>query len=398
MIYDWIIIGGGAAGSFAAANLTERGQKVLLLEKGNKLMAKVKVSGGGRCNVTHQVKTTSELIPAYPRGGKALHNLFKAFGPKEMEAWLKERGVLLHAESDGRMFPETNDSQTIIDCFVRSMSGTRVMLSAEVIGFQKEEAYFTVNTRQSTYQGKKLLLATGGLLKGGLRETVEALGHPFEAEVPSLFTFNLPRHPITELTGLVAENAIASIPSSNFKSEGPILITHWGLSGPCILKLSSLAARHIAAAENNFIVTIQWIQDLSENEFKGWFQQHRQVHGKRKVYSHCPFELATRLWQFLLTEAGIDPTINWGDLNKEGLSKMIKALYHYELNIAGKTTFKEEFVTCGGISLASIMLKNMESKQVPGLHFAGELVDVDAITGGYNFQFAWSSAIAAIQS
>lgn len=397
MRYDWIIIGGGAAGSFAAANLTERGQSVLLLEKGNKLMAKVKVSGGGRCNVTHQVKTTSELIPAYPRGGKALHNLFKAFGPKEMEAWLKERGVDTHAEGDGRMFPETNDSQTIIDCFERSMQGTRVMLSAEVVGLTKNEDHFSVATRQSIYEGKKLLIAAGGFLKGALRESVLGLGHHIEEEVPSLFTFNLPNHPIVELTGLVAEHATASIPGTSLKSEGPLLITHWGLSGPCILKLSSLAARYIAEHQNQFKVKIQWINDLSENEFRIWFQQHRQVHGKRKVYSHCPFELPTRLWQFLLYEAKIAEHLNWGDLNKEGLAKMIQALYHSEISVDGKTTFKEEFVTCGGIQLGEIQLKNMESKLVPGLHFAGEVIDVDAITGGYNFQFAWSSAIAAIQ-
>lgn len=397
MIYDWIIIGGGAAGSFAAANLTERGMSVLLLEKGNKLMGKVKVSGGGRCNVTHQVKTTSELIPAYPRGGKSLHNLFKAFGPKEMEAWLSKRGIELHAEADGRMFPESNDSQTIIDCFERSMHGTRVMLSAEVTNITKAADHFIVTSTQSNYEGKKILLAAGGFLKGALRESIKVLGHHFEEEVPSLFTFNLPQHPIVALTGLVAENAIASIPGTPFKSEGPILITHWGLSGPCILKLSSLAARYIAERQNQFDVKIQWINDLSENEFKTWFQQHRQVHGKRKIYSHCPFELPTRLWQFLLFEANVPEHLNWGDLNKEGLTKMIQALYHCNLPVNGKTTFKEEFVTCGGIQLGEINLKNMESKHVADLHFAGEVVDVDAITGGYNFQFAWSSAIAAIQ-
>jgi len=396
------IIGGGAAGCFAAANIPfDSRQEVVLFEKTGKLLQKVKVSGGGRCNVTHACFDIPELIKRYPRGKQLLRKSLYQFGPTDTINWFKERGILLKTESDGRMFPVTDDSQTIIHCLLEVMrrQKVKIALNKSVTNIRKNQDFWELDFADgSTYTAHRVLIAPGGLSKPEQFNWIESLGHTIQPPVPSLFTFNMPQHPITRLMGISVPLVTVKIAGTKWQESGPLLITHWGLSGPAVLKLSAWAARDLYHKNYQFEVLINWLHDTTEDEFRIQLSSVRKEYGKRTIHNHCPFELPRRLWEFFLEELKIPDTLKWAELPANLQNKLMEILIRQRLAVKGKTTFKEEFVTCGGVNLQEIDPQTMQSRIAPGIYFAGEIMDVDGITGGYNFQHAWSSAwIAAKQ-
>ena len=396
------IIGAGAAGCFAAANIPYReGQEVTVFEKTGKVMQKVKVSGGGRCNVTHDCFDVPELLTRYPRGKQLLRKSLYHFTPADTIQWFKERGVQLKVEADGRMFPITDDSQTVIDCIWQQMMqhNVNVVYHKSVTALTKTDSGFLISFADgSSYDADKVLIATGGYPKADQYKWLTEIGHTIQSPVPSLFTFNIPNHPITELMGVAVPMATVKIAGTKLTQSGPLLITHWGMSGPAILKTSAVGARELAERNYTFTALINWLNDVMDVELKETIHQLRREQGKQLVQHKNPFELPKRLWEYLLLQCGIKEEVRWGDLPASAQNKLIEALLRDNYPVKGKTTFKEEFVTCGGITLSEIDPQTMQSKLHPGLHFAGETIDVDGITGGYNFQNAWSSAYIAARS
>lgn len=396
------IIGAGAAGCFAAANIPYReGQEVTVFEKTGKVMQKVKVSGGGRCNVTHDCFDVPELLTRYPRGKQLLRKSLYHFTPADTIQWFKERGIQLKVEADGRMFPITDDSQTIIDCIWQQMMQNKVnvVYHKAVAALAKTDSGFHITFADgSSHDADKVLIATGGYPKADQYKWLTDTGHTIQQPVPSLFTFNIPNHPVTELMGVAVPMATVKIAGTKLTQSGPLLITHWGMSGPAVLKTSAVSARDLADRNYTFTALINWLNDLTDTELKETIHQLRREQGKQLVQHKNPFELPKRLWEYLLTQCGIKEEVRWGDLPATGQNKLIEALLRDSYPVKGKTTFKEEFVTCGGITLSEIDPQTMQSKLHPGLHFAGEAIDVDGITGGYNFQNAWSSGYIAAQS
>ena len=396
------IIGAGAAGCFAAANIPYReGQEVTVFEKTGKVMQKVKVSGGGRCNVTHDCFDVPELLTRYPRGKQLLRKSLYHFTPSDTIQWFKERGVQLKVEADGRMFPITDDSQTVIDCIWQQMMqhNVNVVYHKSVTALTKTDSGFLISFADgSSYDADKVLIATGGYPKADQYKWLTEIGHTIQSPVPSLFTFNIPNHPITELMGVAVPMATVKIAGTKLTQSGPLLITHWGMSGPAILKTSAVGARELAERNYTFTALINWLNDVMDVELKETIHQLRREQGKQLVQHKNPFELPKRLWEYLLLQCGIKEEVRWGDLPASAQNKLIEALLRDNYPVKGKTTFKEEFVTCGGITLSEIDPQTMQSKLHPGLHFAGETIDVDGITGGYNFQNAWSSAYIAAQA
>lgn len=399
-----IVIGGGAAGFFAAINIAElhKNVNVTLLEKSSKLLAKVRVSGGGRCNVTHACFENSLLVKNYPRGEKELRNAFSRFSTTDTIQWFEKRGVKLKTEADGRMFPETNSSETIIDCLMQEAGKNRVDIKLnvdiqEVI--KNQDGSFTLHANGGgIFTCDKLVVATGGNSKEEAYNWLKKLGHTIAKPVPSLFTFNIPNNDITKLMGVSVQNAKVRIASTKLETEGPLLITHWGLSGPAILKASAWGARILNDLQYDFTALISWLPKHTEEKLKIEFNNQREENPAKMIIANCPLELPKRLWEFLVTKAGISETTRWADLAKKNANLLAHSLVSDEYHVKGKTTFKEEFVTCGGISLKEIDFTTMQSKIVPGLYFAGEVMDVDGITGGFNFQNAWSSAWVAAKS
>jgi len=386
-----IVIGGGAAGFFAAIRSAELGNNVALLEKDSKLLSKVKVSGGGRCNVTNSNFQVSELIKGYPRGAKFLRKAFGQFASKDTVDWFEGKGVKLKAEPDGRMFPTTDDSQTIVDCLLQATkkSGVQINKNIRVRSIEKSAAGFLLkDDTGNEIDADKVIVASGGSPKKDGLEWLEQLDHNAVDPVPSLFTFNIPGNPIKELMGLSA-NVRTKIQGSKLSSEGPILITHWGFSGPAVLKLSAWGARELAERNYNFNVLINWSNLNSEEEVRANLNESRS--SKAQIKNLNPTSLAGRLWDFLLNKAGISPSKLWNELGKKDFNRLVNTLFADTYEVKGKTTFKEEFVTCGGLSLAEINPNTMESRIIPGLFFAGEIMDIDGITGGYNFQAAWTT-------
>jgi predicted Rossmann fold flavoprotein len=397
------IIGAGAAGCFAAANIAgEKGIEVAVFEKTGKALQKVKVSGGGRCNVTHECFDIPELLTRYPRGKQLLRKSLYRFGPQQTIDWFRARGVQLKVEDDGRMFPVTDDSQTIIDCIWQEMMKQKVQVyyhkAVKSIVTQPPGTptrFILHFADTSVYAADKILIATGGFPKADQYKWMEDLGHSIEKPVPSLFTFNLPKHPITELMGVSVPDATVKIAGTKITQHGPLLITHWGMSGPAILRTSAVAARELANANYDFKVLVNWLNDLTDNDLKETFIKLRKEQGKQFVAQKNPFELPRRLWDYLMTRCGITEQTRWGDLPAAAQNKLLEHLLRDTYPVSGKTTFKEEFVTCGGIRISEIDPQTMESRIVPGIHFAGEILDADGITGGYNFQHAWSSGYIA---
>jgi predicted Rossmann fold flavoprotein len=398
-----IVIGGGAAGFFCAVNAARLNQdlEVILLEKTTKLLSKVKVSGGGRCNVTHACFDIVEMSKRYPRGQHFVKKLFHQFFTTDTIQWFEDRGVKLKIEGDGRMFPVTDSSQTIIDCLLREAEKYRVkiVLSSEVKALAKTGNEFDLlidsHGHSNSVQADFVCVACGGYPKSLQFEWLSQLGHSIENPVPSLFTFNLPGHALTKLMGVSVSDVKCKIIGTKLEERGPLLVTHWGLSGPAILRVSAWGARELAAKNWKFLAQINWIPSLNEQSVGQEFQNLRHERASQRLGAKNPFNLPQRLWEFLLVQASIEPGVRWADLPAKDQNRLARNLTAFEVNVLGKTTFKEEFVTAGGVRLAEIDAQKMESKKVPGLFFAGEVVDVDGITGGYNFQHAWSSAFTA---
>lgn len=396
------IIGGGAAGFFAAITAKENhpDAKVIIFEKSQKLLAKVKISGGGRCNVTNGSTSISELSKAYPRGGKKLKKAFKFFHTKHAMEWFESRGVPLTIQEDNCVFPVSQDSQSVIDCFLKETKRLQIEIkisqgvkAIEQIGEQLELTF--IKEAHTPRQFDKVIVATGGSPKRRGLEWLEALNHKIEDPVPSLFTFNMPAESITDLMGIVAENAFVSIQGTKLKASGPLLITHWGMSGPAILKLSAFGARILNECNYEFKVQVNWINiinnELVMEELKSIVAEH-----PNKILSNIrPFFIPQRLWLYLLQKGKFQTDKKWQELGKKGLNKLLPLLTNDIYDVKGKTTFKEEFVTCGGVSLESIDFKTMQSRVCKGLYFAGEIMDIDGITGGYNFQSAWTTGFIA---
>lgn len=396
------IIGAGAAGCFASANIPfQDGVQVTVFEKTGKVMQKVKVSGGGRCNTTHALFDVPELVTRYPRGKQLLKKSLYRFSPEKTIDWFGRRGVKLKAEADGRMFPITDDSQTIVDCVWQQMMQNKVQVkyhkSIDSITKAGEQIQLHFND-DTTFLADKVLIACGGFPKQDQYKWIVETGHTIQTPVPSLFTFNMPKHPITELMGVAVPDATVRITGTKISEHGPLLITHWGMSGPAVLRTSAWAARELSERNYEFNIQINWLLDVTEEELKEQLLDIRREQGKQSVGNKNPFNLPKRLWEYQLKNAGINEETKWGELPAAAQNKMINFLIRDAYDVKGKTTFKEEFVTCGGVKLSEIDPQTMESRIMKGLYFAGEILDVDGITGGFNFQHAWSSGFIASQS
>ena len=390
-----IIIGGGAAGFFCAIRLAELHPDwdIQILEKSSKVLSKVKVSGGGRCNVTHACPDVEDLLQKYPRGTRFLKKAFYQFATKDTIQWFAINGVTLHTEKDGRMFPTTNNSETIIQCFLKKIDQYKIKLrlQADVVDVKKEKDFIISLANGEQLHAATICVATGGMLKADKLNWLEKLGNEIVSPVPSLFTFNVAEKNITTLMGVAVDNASIQWKGNKHVEQGPLLITHWGISGPAAIKLSAWCAREMALENYEGAIQINWVPLYNAQSLKMEWLNFRTDLGKREIGNKNPFALPQRLWQYLLQEAKILPNTKWADVKSAEQNVLIQLLTTYTLTIKGKTTFKEEFVTCGGVDLTSINAAQMESKSCPGLHFAGEMMDVDGITGGFNFQHAWTS-------
>ncbi len=408
-----VVVGGGAAGFFCAIQIAELHPdwEISIFEKTNKLLSKVRVSGGGRCNVTHACPDVEVLLKKYPRGTRFLKKAFYQFATKNTIEWFAKNGVELHTEKDGRMFPTTNSSDTIIDCFLRKVHQYKinVLTQHEVVevinnaatlsnaNSAKQHSFTLQLLGRAPMQADAICLATGGMLKSDRLKWLTNFGHSIVDPVPSLFTFNTVDKKITTLMGVAIEKASIQWRGNKIIETGPLLITHWGISGPAAIKLSAWCAREMSETNYEGVIIINWTPNFNESTLKMEWINLRMDFGKREMGSKNPFDLPQRLWHFLLQEAGVALNTKWADLKSANQHLLIQLLTRYTLAIKGKTTFKEEFVTCGGVDLKDIDAQTMESKLVPGLHFAGEMMDVDGITGGFNFQHAWTSGWIAAQ-
>ena len=386
------VIGGGAAGFMAAITAKESKPEasVTIFEKSEKVLVKVKVSGGGRCNVTNATFSIAQLIKSYPRGGKQLKKPFNLFNTNHTVNWFESRGVPLKTEADNRMFPKSNSSQTIVDLLLNTAENLNIRISYKskvtAIIPSDDSTELTINGETLTFN--KVIIASGGSPKESGLDWLKALGYKIVKPVPSLFTFNMPKNPITALMGLSVPNVITSIKGSKLKQNGPLLITHWGMSGPAILKLSAWGAQDLAKLNYNFSVQINWL-GINEEELRSQFVS---LNSSRKlIHKHNPFEIPKRLWHFMLKKLEISENQVWNELSKKNKNRLINMLINDEFEVRGKTTFKEEFVSCGGIDLSEINMQTMESKHHKGIYFAGELLNIDGVTGGFNFQAAWTT-------
>ena len=396
------IVGGGAAGFFSAITTKENypEAKVVIFEKSKKLLSKVKISGGGRCNVTNGCTSIKELSNAYPRGGKALKKAFQIFNTKHAMRWFESRGVPLVIQDDNCVFPVSQSSQSIIDCFLKETNRLRVAIEVgreikaiKQTGDKLELDFIEREVPSRTFD--KVIVATGGSPKRKGWEWLEKLNHKIEDPVPSLFTFNMPAESITRLMGIVLEKTLVSIQGTKLKAEGPLLITHWGMSGPAILKLSAFGARLLSEKAYEFKVQINWVNVHNNDVVMDKLRNIVKKHSNKILSNVSPYFLPERLWLYLLEKSNLPAKKKWGELGKKGINKLVSVLTNDIYSVKGKTSFKEEFVTCGGVSLESIDLNTMQSKVCKNLYFAGEVMDIDGITGGYNFQAAWTTAFIA---
>jgi predicted Rossmann fold flavoprotein len=397
-----IVIGGGAAGFFCAVNAARMnpGLEVLIAEKSSKLLSKVRISGGGRCNVTHACFDIPEMVNKYPRGANFVKKTFHQFFTEDTINWFLERGVKLKTEPDGRMFPVTDSSETIIDCLLREADKhqVKVRMNAEVKKMSRENSKWNLSfANELTDQADFICVACGGYPKSAMFEWVTNTGHTIEPPVPSLFTFNMPGNAITKLMG-VSTNAKVKIQGTKLDEEGPLLITHWGLSGPAILKLSARGARELNKFNYDFKVMVNWCPAYNENALREKFIEHREAHPSQKIYNGNVFALPQRLWEYLGGASGIDENMRWADLPGTKQNHFAKNVCAHEMKVEGKTTYKEEFVTAGGITLTEVDAATMQSRKIDTLYFAGEILNVDGVTGGFNFQHAWTSGWIAAKS
>ncbi len=396
-----IIIGGGASGFFAAITAAEANPKneVVILEKTSKLLSKVKVSGGGRCNVTHHCPNPNELSKYYPRGQKELKKAFQKFAVNDIMQWFEKRKVALKVEEDNRVFPVTDDSQTIIDCFLKEAKRLGILIETgtevqEVI--TKDNQTFQLDcANNKTFYCDRLIITAGGYAKEESFNWIKKLGHLIVKPVPSLFTFNLPKHPITALMGLSMPNVKIKIEKTKLMTEGPLLVTHWGLSAYSVLRASSWGARLLNEMDYDFIIHIAWLPQYAEDESREEMKKLQLELAKRQIENKNPFQIPNRLWSYFLEKTAIPPAKIWSELSKKEMNQLINLLLNDVYEVKGKTTFKEEFVTSGGVDLKEINFDTMQSLKCPNLYFAGEILDLDGLTGGFNFQAAWTTGFIA---
>lgn len=392
-----MVIGGGAAGFFAAINLAQRGlgHQITLVEKSQKLLSKVSVSGGGRCNVTHNCFDAAELVKHYPRGGRELRQVFARFGVQDTIRWFADQGVALKTEEDGRMFPRSDSSETIVQCFLHLARkySIRILTGCGVTKIERSGAGFILHTNQGLLPADAVICASGGHHKPEAYQYLETLGHRIVPPIPSLFTINLPGERVQkELQGIAVPQAEVSIEGSKLRYSGPVLVTHWGLSGPAVLKLSAFAASVFHAANYQASILVNWVHPLDQNGVSAALRLLQQEKLRALPWSQPLAGLPRRLWEYLCREAGIDNSRTWAETGSRQLNALAQLLCRSRFAMQGKTTFKEEFVTCGGVNLKEVDFRRMESKLVPGLYFCGEVLDIDGVTGGFNFQNAWSTA------
>lgn len=389
-----VVVGGGAAGFFGAIACAEADPncRVILLEKARQVLAKVRISGGGRCNVTHSCFDPAVLIQNYPRGGKELRGAFSRFQPRDTVQWFESRGVELKTEADGRMFPITDSSETIISCLMQQMkeSGVELWTERGVVDCVKTDKFLLTLSNGESLECDSLLVASGSSPKVSV--WLEKLGHTLEAPVPSLFTFNIPHSPLHDLAGISVPKAKLSLEELGLQQSGPLLITHWGFSGPAVLKLSAWGARLLHAKDYKTTLKINWLPDLSSDELKHLINECRQNSPARLVSNECPVDLPKNLWKTFLEMSKVPAELRWSAFSKQHLQDVVKTLQAGVFQIDGKSTYKDEFVTCGGVKLSEVDFKTMESKKCPRLYFAGEVLDVDGVTGGFNFQNAWTTS------
>lgn len=390
-MYDVLIVGGGAAGFFTAINIAEKNPnyKIAILERGKEVLTKVRISGGGRCNVTHACFVPDDLVKFYPRGEKELRGPFHQFCSGDTIEWFSNHGVELKIEEDGRMFPVSDSSQTIIDCFLNAAKKYKIdILTGQSVQsiFHSEDSW-KVETNQQTFRCDNLVMTTGSNPK--MWEILEKLGHTIVPPVPSLFTFNIKDKRIKDLMG-VSAFASVKVKNSKLSASGPLLITHWGMSGPGILRLSAWGARELFDKSYQFILEVNWLNDATFEETENQLKALKLEHAKKVVGKKSPFNFPNRLWESLVLASEISLETKWADLSKKQLQNLALQLINGQFQVNGKSTFKEEFVTAGGIDLKEINFKTMESKLLPNVYFAGEILNIDAITGGFNFQNAWT--------
>ncbi|MFK8183196.1 MAG: NAD(P)/FAD-dependent oxidoreductase [Phormidesmis sp.] len=394
------VVGGGAAGFFGAiacASANPHAQ-VTLYEAGPQPLAKVRISGGGRCNVTHHCFDPAQLVQSYPRGGKALRGAFSRFQPKDTVAWFTQRGVKLKTEADGRMFPVTDDSATIVACLegAARQAGVRVKVRSPIVSAEKTAHGFELQLKgnEGYVRCDRLLLATGSSPAG--HRMARSLGHRIEPLAPSLFTFNIADKSLHQLSGVAVNTVSLRLKTEDMKKPltqtGPLLITHWGLSGPAVLKLSAWGARSLYAQRYQATLTVNWLPELNQETVRTTLQDSKANTPKKALATYSPFSpISKRLWQYFLSRLNIDDTLTWANLSKKQLNGLVQALTQGSYAISGKGTFKDEFVTCGGVRLKEVNFKTMESRACSGLYLSGEILDIDGVTGGFNFQSAWTT-------
>lgn len=390
-----VIVGGGAAGFFAGIRCAEMSPQnnVQILEKGPQFLSKVRISGGGRCNVTHACFDARELSTRYPRGGRALIGPFQRFQSRDTVEWFESRGVQLKTEPDGRMFPVTDNSQTVIDCLVRdaTQAGVQLINRSGVDRIEKGRAFELHLSNGKKIECDCLLLATGGCRTPAAGQLAVALGHTLVPPVPSLFTFHIDVQWLRDLAGISVEPAEVSIPAIGRRDKGAVLVTHWGLSGPAILRLSAWGARELHALNYEFALHLNWLPDSNPDSVAAELRTRRESQPARRVVNTPVPPLPARLWEQLVIASGIDREKRWATVSRAEQHKLVQQLLRTELPVSGKSLNKDEFVTCGGVPLSEVDFKTMESRICPGLYFAGEILDIDGITGGFNFQAAWTT-------
>lgn len=392
-----VVIGGGAAGFFAAIHAAENfpNAKVILLEKTTKVLTKVSVSGGGRCNVTHACFDDKLLVKNYPRGEKQLLQAFHQFSTKDTVDWFERRNVPLKVEGDGRMFPESNSSQSIVNCLMTELErcGVKLRMQNKLIGVERYNHQFNLHLEgQDNLLCDKLIVTQGGSSKTNDYHWLRLLGHNIISPVPSLFTFNVPGNPISSLMGLSVQAAKVTISGTKLVQQAPLLITHWGFSGPAILKLSAWGARILNEKQYQFEFRINWIPEFQSESMRNELLNLKQSQAGKQV-NNFPFKsIPKRLWDYFLERASIKESTKWAEISNASLNKLSELLCNDIYQANGKTTFKEEFVTCGGVDLKEVDFRTMQSKVCPNLFFAGEVLDIDGVTGGFNFQAAWTTS------
>jgi hypothetical protein len=412
-----VVIGGGAAGFFGAVTCASAHPhtQVTLLEAGRQPLSKVRISGGGRCNVTHACFDPAALVQYYPRGGKALRGAFSRFQPKDTVAWFKSHGVQLKTEADGRMFPVTDNSETIVNCLIEAAeeAGVQLRVGTAVKSVRRRPPLAPPNQGGESKGGFEVELKTGEIVRCdrvllatgsnplGYRWAKDLGGHTIESPVPSLFTFNIPDPRLKDLLGVSVNDVRLRLPEAppTLKEQtGPLLITHWGVSGPAVLKLSAWGARFLHEQHYQTPLLINWLPQYTQDSLRQMLLAVKSQLPRRQIATSCPVPIPKRLWMSLVTSVGIGAEERWAEVSKKALNQLVQELNQGLYQIKGKGVFKEEFVTCGGVNLKEVDFKTMESRLVPGLYFAGEILDIDGVTGGFNFQSAWTTAWLAGQA